>query len=92
MTVDGQRGKFYSTVEDGYHWQNDNGYARTELSYGTDGLPFDTAKIYDMYWKGYFPQDFSYLAANQIVVCPMQIHGNGGGINSSVYPYFIKRT
>ncbi len=36
--------------------------------YGSDGLPFDTAKIYDMYWKGYFPQDFSYLAASQTVV------------------------
>src|SRR5690242_9161277 len=50
MTVDKQRGKFVSTIEDGYQW-NYSGYGRSECTYGT-GFPLDSNKTYMAEWKG----------------------------------------
>ncbi|MGN6194220.1 MAG: PKD domain-containing protein, partial [Ginsengibacter sp.] len=72
--IDPQMNKFYSIIEDGYGW-NGNDYARSEMSFG-NYYNFDTAKTYCMEWKGYFPQDWSYLALNQSVGIFMQIHAN----------------
>jgi hypothetical protein len=73
--IDAQHYKFTSRVEDGYDW-NDQGYGRSELSFGT-GWNFDTTKIYKMVWKGYFPQDFpSDMPTGQPVAILMQIHAN----------------
>ncbi|MGN6248598.1 MAG: PKD domain-containing protein [Ginsengibacter sp.] len=73
MYIDREHKKFYSTIEDGYHWQSDNNYARTEVHWGSY-WNFDTSKTYMIEWKGYFPQNFSYLARNQTVAVLMQIH------------------
>ncbi len=58
MYIGTLRGKFYSVVEDGYHWQNSSSYARTEVDYGKQYW-LDSNKTYCFEWKGYFPQDFS---------------------------------
>jgi hypothetical protein len=53
MHVDSARGKFYSTIEDGY--SGTGTYARSELHLGSSwGL--DSNKTYVFEWKGYFPQ------------------------------------
>ncbi|MGH2564442.1 MAG: hypothetical protein ACRDE5_08015, partial [Ginsengibacter sp.] len=77
MMIDSSRGKFYSTVEDGYAW-NGNSYSRSELHYQGSSWPLDTAKTYVFEWKGYFPQDFNTIAHNSEVTVIMQIHGNDG--------------
>ena len=75
MMIDNSRGKFYSTVEDGYPW-NGNSYTRSELHYQGSSWPLDTAKTYVFEWKGYFANDFSTIANNSDAVVIMQIHGN----------------
>lgn len=75
MMIDSSRGKFYSTIEDGYHWQSDPNYARTEMSFGTY-YNLDSNKTYCFEWKGYFPQNFSGMKENQTVGALMQVHGS----------------
>lgn len=75
LMIDSSRGKFYSTIEDGYHWQNSTSYARAEGSFGSYYI-LDSNKTYCFEWKGYFPQDFSYMKQNQTVGGLMQVHGN----------------
>lgn len=73
--IDNQLGKFYSTVEDGYQWNND-GYSRSEMSFG-DFYNIDSNKTYVFEWKGYFPQDMIAAAASYNLhgALIMQIHG-----------------
>ena len=78
MFIDSHRSKFYSILEDGYHWQADPSYSRVEGSYGT-GWNFDTTKIYEIVWKGYFPQNFSNFATNKTVGAIMQVHPGAAG-------------
>src|SRR5665213_2816392 len=75
MMIDNPRGKFYATIEDGYYWTGGGDYARTEVSYG-NAYTLDPAKTYCFEWKGYYPQDFSTLAANTPVLSIFQIHGD----------------
>ena len=60
MMIDSLRGKFYTTLEDGYAWGDNKAvtgltYARSQVTYG-DYFKFDSAKTYVMYLKFYFPQ------------------------------------
>ena len=75
LMIDSSRGKFYSTIEDGYHWQNSTSYARAEGSFGSH-YTLDSNKTYCFEWKGYFPQDFSHMKQNQTVGGLMQVHGD----------------
>lgn len=52
--VDTFRGKFYSTIEDGYAWNGTN-YNRSEVHFGSY-FGTDSNKTYVYEWKGYFPQ------------------------------------
>lgn len=83
MMIDSSRGKFYTTIEDGYHWQSSTGYARTEVSFST-GFVFDTTHTYCLEWKGYYPQGFSNINNANSAVTILQIHTN----NVSAAPSF----
>jgi hypothetical protein len=78
MHVDKETGKFYSTIEDGYEWNN-SGYARSECTFG-GSLPLDTSKTYLFKWKGYFRQKKFYINEHGVnwanIVCIFQIHAN----------------
>lgn len=78
MHVDKEKGKFYSTIEDGYQWNN-SGYARSECTFG-GSLTIDTSKTYVFKWKGYFPQKKFYINEHGVnwanIVCIFQIHAN----------------
>ncbi|HSN07656.1 MAG TPA: hypothetical protein VLS85_01400 [Hanamia sp.] len=78
MHIDQQKGKFYSTIEDGYQWNN-SGYARSECTYGGSFL-IDSNKTYLFEWKGYFPQKQFYINKHGVswanIVCIFQIHSN----------------
>jgi hypothetical protein len=78
MHVDTQKGKLYTTLEDGYQW-NGSGYARSEFTYGGSYL-IDSNKTYLFEWKGYFPQKQFYINEYGVnwanIVCMFQIHSN----------------
>jgi hypothetical protein len=78
MLIDDQHGKFYSTIEDGYGWQSDPSYARAEGSWGSS-YTLAVATTYVIEWKGYYPQDFSYLEENQATGALFQVHPNDDG-------------
>jgi hypothetical protein len=56
MMLDSLRGKFYTTIEDGYDW-NFQGYARSQINIvNNTNFIIDTNKTYIFTWKIYFPQ------------------------------------
>ncbi len=78
MHIDQEKGKFYTTLEDGYQWNN-SGYDRSECTYG-GSLTIDTNKTYLFEWKGYFPQTKFYINQHSVkwanIVCMFQVHAN----------------
>lgn len=75
--IDTLRGKFISTIEDGYAW-NSSSYARSEAYIGGSFF-VDTTKTYQLRYQAYFPQDSFWLDQSGVnwaaAVVFMQIHG-----------------
>ena len=82
LMIDSSRGKFYSTIEDGYHYQGSTAYARGEVDFSSV-YNLDSNKTYMYEWQGYYANDFSYMKANATVGAIMQVHGN-----NSISPTF----
>jgi hypothetical protein len=67
LRIDAQRGKLYSTIEDGYAHETSDGvtyYSRGEIELAEWNLTLDTNKTYCFEWKGYYPQDTNYINTN----------------------------
>jgi hypothetical protein len=91
MTIDEQKGKFYSTNQDGYAGETVSPgsppYPRTELQLCDACFTFDTTHTYMFEWKGYFPQSSNYLADPAVpdwgkILTIFQVHGR-------IYDYAI---
>jgi hypothetical protein len=94
LTIDPQKGKLYSTNEDGYAGETAGGslgnYPRSEVQVCDACFSFDTTHTYMFEWKGYFPQNTNYLDYTQYpavadwakILTIFQVHGR-------IYDYAI---
>jgi hypothetical protein len=72
--VDSARGKYYSTIEDG--WGGVDSYTKSELFFRNDyNFPIDSNITYMFEWRGYFP-DPPTIPYGEIVTVIFQLHAN----------------
>ncbi|MEO6909121.1 MAG: hypothetical protein ABI210_14650, partial [Abditibacteriaceae bacterium] len=82
MRIDGEKGKLYATVQDGWPWAEPMvttaPYTRAELTFGSgsEGFTLDNAKTYVFEWKGYYPQKFDFMKSGKALTI-FQLHPLG---------------